>query len=93
MTYRNGMEASCETIAPELRNVPNSTLRREKGQNPIYILSWWTLVRKVRIIIQADILDSLGRKEASALVPYVVFELASRKGALGTFYSRGESAQ
>ena len=39
MTYRNGMEASCETIAPELRNVPNSTLQREKGQNPIYILS------------------------------------------------------
>ena len=32
MTYRNGMEASCETIAPELRNVPNSTLQREKGQ-------------------------------------------------------------
>ena len=44
MTYRNGMEVSCETIAPELRNVPNSTLQREKGQNPIYILSWWALL-------------------------------------------------
>ncbi len=24
---------------------------------------WWALVRKVRTIIQADILDSLGRKD------------------------------
>jgi len=35
----------------------------KEGQNEV----WWTLVRKVRTIIQADILDSLGRKEASML--------------------------
>ena len=46
---------------------------------------WWTLVHEVRTIIQADILDSLGWKEASALAPYVVFELASRNKLLAPY--------
>ncbi len=31
------------------------------------ISSWCTIVREVRTIIQADILDNLGQKEASML--------------------------
>lgn len=47
-----------------------SNLTKKTKNNTLWVyfsLSWWTLVRKVRTIIQADILDSLGRKEASML--------------------------